>query len=39
MVDNELAQNTYLVVDDDEFSREFIGGVLAHLGCNSISNS
>jgi two-component system response regulator AdeR len=36
MVDNELAQNTYLVVDDDEFSREFIGGVLAHLGCNNV---
>jgi CheY-like chemotaxis protein len=36
MTDSNLGQSTYLVVDDDEFSREFIVGVLAHLGCNNV---
>jgi CheY-like chemotaxis protein len=36
MTDSNLGQSTYLVVDDDEFSREFIVDVLAHLGCNNV---
>jgi CheY-like chemotaxis protein len=36
MADANLGQYTYLVVDDDEFSREFIVNVLAHLGCNQV---
>jgi CheY-like chemotaxis protein len=36
MTDSNLEQSTYLVVDDDEFSREFIVDVLAHLGCNTV---
>jgi CheY-like chemotaxis protein len=36
MSDNTLQQSSYLVVDDDEFSRDFIVNVLVHLGCNNV---
>jgi len=36
MTEQKLGQSTYLVIDDDEFSREFIVNVLAHLGCTDV---
>ncbi len=39
MAEKEFQQYSYLVVDDDEFSREFINNVLTHLGCHNIQNA
>ena len=39
MANKELQQSSYLVVDDDEFSREFIVSVLTHLGCSNIQTA
>ena len=36
MADMKLSDYTYLVVDDDEFSREFVVTVLGHLGCKTV---
>ena len=36
MVGENLAEYAYLVVDDDEFSREFVVTVLRHLGCKAV---
>jgi CheY-like chemotaxis protein len=36
MADLNLGRYTYLVVDDDEFSRDLIVAVLGHLGCNAV---
>ena len=36
MADARWAEYAYLVVDDDEFSREFIVTVLRHLGCKIV---
>jgi len=36
MTESELGRHSFLVVDDDDFSREFIVTVLAHLGCTDV---
>ena len=36
MPNMNLGQYTYLVVDDDDFSRDFIVTVLGHLGCDAV---
>lgn len=36
MADSKLAEYAYLVVDDDEFSRDFVVTVLEHLGCKTV---
>lgn len=36
MANNEIGKFSYLVVDDDELSREVIGGTLNRLGANTV---
>ncbi len=36
MTEEELTGSSYLIVDDDDFSRELLVSVLSHLGCNTV---